>query len=679
MATIGYTADDPANAGIHASSGYRSHSVARKAEAGNNQFLRGADVSYNGFVFPPQTKCKVTVVQEYTKDQRAVKYLTVALTIEAIITPYSETVVPGANSPGITLDDDMESIKERLSQPCQILSFNLQGFGNFFVQGVPSHVSGYSLGDSVFDVDYGPRPQVLDWEPIAGSIAARIQWLVVTRIPACSSKLGNEGVLDFTYEMAWNIDDAGFFSRTVTGTIEVARTRPANEGGVDAGTSINLATDIGFYDRMVKGLTDVFPILGGFTRNESFKLESNKKFFSFTFTDTEIPSPTPIPHGALNIQMSESLSSALGGGSFEKWNWAFSGSVNVYNSKAPGQDITQNKRLVFDAFFIILHDRLSRVRAQVVKTKNSSKKTTFTRVAYAIPSSIQISSEIFGTGMSFNITYNLICPPGTLLEATGMFDAVRSINSGVYTWDSWRAHYVDSGTRLRYPNIIPGVDAVVDLCHDPNLVPTSTKSPKRDPYRYNPKRNVIPYRSERPSPEESWIGYKNQFKIETSYNTTAAVLLSQNAQEVYPAISNDPVNQTALVAVPPAPPSSGSGSGSGSGGGGNGTGTQSSYLAPDLQTAAHPTTIITLVGGAERIGYQINPPELKSVGGRAVVKCGTDMIIPSERSSGFTEGGALVNIHRCLWRKSYILTGVPVQSGDAMWGMESDGHPQEFV
>jgi len=677
MAVVGYPETDPANGTV----GYRSHKLARKADNGNDQFLRGADISYNGFVFPAQTKSKVTVVQEYTKDQRSVKYLTIAITVEAIITPFSETVVPGAGNPGITIDDDMESIKERLSQPCQILSFNLQGFGNFFVQGVPSHLSGISQGDSVFDVDYGPRPQVLDWEPIAGSLAARIQWLVVTRIPACGQgrRIGNEGVLDFTYEMAWNIDDAGFFSRTVTGSIEVARTRSANQNDIHASTAINLATDKLFYDRMVAGLTAVFPVLGGFTRNQSYKLESNKKFFTFSFTDTEIPSPTPIPHGALNIQMSESLSSALGGGSFEKWNWSFSGSVNVYHSKAAGSDITQNKRLVYDAFYTILHDRLSRVRAQVIKTKNSPGKKRFTRVAYAIPQSIQISSEIFGTGMSFNITYNLICPPGSLLEATGMFDAIRSIKSGVYTWDSWREHYVNSGALLTYPNVIPGMDAVVDLCHDPNLTPSSTKSPKRDPYRYNPKQNVIPYKDYRPSPEESWIGYKNQFKIDTTYNTTGAVLLSQDAQPVYPSISNDPVNQTALVAAPPAPtPSPQQSPGSG-GNSGNGTGTQSSYLAPDLQTAAHPTTVITLIGGAERIGYQINPPELKSVGGMAVVKFGTDQIIPSERSSGFTEGGELVNIHRCLWKKSYILTGVPVAAGDAKWGMESDGHPQEFV
>ncbi len=651
-------------AGNLQSHGYRSWKTGLKD---SGMLLEGSDVSYNGFVFPPHLKSDGTVVQEYDSSGRTVKNLLIVITVKFILTPYGIT---GGIGEGPTTDDQMRSIRERLSQNGQALSFILQGFGPFYINGLPTSGAPVVAGQSIlYDVDYGPKTQVVGWKPIAGGAASEVEWLVTTRIPACESGgsiNGLSGVLEFNYSVDWDIDNAGLMNRTVSGHIEVVGGRQANSGSIHASNQVNINDKLSQMDRVIAALRQTFPQQGGWHRQEHFGVSENRKVMNFVFADTEIPSATPIPKGILDINLTESLKSTIDEG-FNLWSWTLSGDIKVPHSKRGNHDIVSNKHVAFSALYKILQDRLNRVGRTVrFKLKPGEKPTPSTpteRVAKAYPTLVEINSEVFGTGFDVAFGFMLTCPPAYLFQVTGMFDAVRT--AGV-TWDQWRDFLIQSGTRIPYLDVLPGYEGIVDLCHPVAPQPNPSTSPRRNPLATRNDQIIV---DEVPSESESWIQYNNEFSYETESYTTAVPVLSSQATPKAIGTNEVDSNPRRSVAFVPTPET------------GLSTGEQatSSWMRPDIQSAIEPIQRITMRGKAVRIGYPINPPELLTVGGTPVYKIGKDKVVPRKIASGFTKNGEVTNIYLLTWERSYILSGPPTRSGDAKWDLQSTGHPELYA
>lgn len=635
--------------------GYRSHKLAQKYLG---QMLQGADVSYNGFTFPPTIQAKATVVPEWNKARTSVKYHIVVLTLEAIITQ-ADVAAFDPNTP--TIDRTMDNVRLRLMQPCQPLSFTLQGFGSFKVQGNPPNSFLQTSDAFLYDVNFGPKPQVLEWEPMGGGLCARIQWLITACIPPCGpegSNNGLAGILDLYYDVKWSIGDDGFLRRSISGGVELAATRLPNVSGVHASNQLNLSSNKQQYDIATAYVRSIFAPLEGYERHQDFGVSADKRLLTFSFTDEEVPAPQAYPVGALNMRLTERVSSSMDD-AFNRWDWNLSGTINVPNSKR-GSDIVNNKRLVFAAFGLIVRDRLDRMKnkkfQQPVPLPGSSgelpssgSEIQQTLQMSALPTRLSVSNEIYGASISVDISYSIVCNPKELWEAIGFFDKIRH---GDFTWKRWRNFLEQSETKASFIDILPNTEVVVDLCH-----PLVTQSPSQGQIEQASSHTPSTFMPVAPDEDSSWISYANKFIFKTTYYTEAGVPLNEESTEYYQ-FTGDPLqaNKEKQLVIKDQPESS----------------TQAMH--PDLSTSSDPVTIVTMVGSASRVGYPINAPVLHSVGGLPVTSYGKDVIVPSSKPSGFVDkSGNKVNMHHLSWRRSYIIRG-RVNS----WQVNTSGHPQIF-
>lgn len=636
---FGFLPTDPLN--TNKPYGYRSHKVGEKVSGG----LLGlaCNVSYNGFTFPPAIKSRATLVPEPNKAKTNTKWYTIVIQIECIITPYDIE-----NNQDTTIDRHMDAIKHRLGQRGQALSFNVQGWGDFKIQQNGS-----------MDVNNGPIPQVLEWEPWGMSRCARIEWLVTTTIPACGALLntsfGNAGMTDFWYEMEWNVAEGGFWSRTINGGIEVPAIRkPTVQPFADS--TIDLATIKSNYDKHLIEVNKIFPRMDAWARDEKFKLSMDRRTLLFTFVDTENPSSTPIPRGMLRCDFEETLSANK---PFVVWQWGLSGDITVPSPRKQGGSMTQSRKLAFFAFGVILRDRLYRAKkaTTVVIPKDTgtiSKDEKVLKQAEItwIPKTINIGNQIFGAKISVDITYELHCTAKEIWQVTGFFEEPVGL-----TWAAWRNYLGRQGTLVTTRNIIPNSEVIVDLCHP--LVGPVTEERATYVTEKADTNLLVP---QAPSEANSWTHYRCKFKYETQYFTSAGVLLSEQAKE-YGDDDADranvlKANEDVGLSITP----------------GWDKGNPKSYKTVEPSTGAEPVTVVTMYGSATRIGYAINAPELMSVGGAPAKKYGRDIVTPSSQMSGFIgKDGQPVRMHYLTWRRQYILTGQPKN-----WRTKSTGHPEIY-
>src|SRR5262249_12969918 len=110
--------------------------------------------------------------------------------------PYHSAGEPGTgavtalivNGDDVTTDTTLNVIKARLSEPCQPLSFTDQGFGDVRL----NFVSG-SQPQGPQDVDNGPKPQKVQWQPLTNK-SAKVNWVCEFAFSPCANP--NTGELE---------------------------------------------------------------------------------------------------------------------------------------------------------------------------------------------------------------------------------------------------------------------------------------------------------------------------------------------------------------------------------------------------------------------------------------------------------------------------------------------------
>lgn len=639
--------------------GYRSHKLGKGAnpELPAWNTVNASEVSYNGFEFPPFAKCRATLVPEYNKAGTSIKWITVALTVEFIITPW-ETISAGHP----TIDDEMDTIRTRLMQPCQTLTCRLQGLGDIRI----NHTS--NVGTK--DVNNGPKPQVFEWAPIGGGLAAEGQWLCVAWISPCytsDSSVALQGITEFGYELKWNVNKEGFLTRVVTVEAELAQTRTATNNG-KANSQIQLASNNALIDRLVEQVDTTFPRPLGFHRETEKVLGKNKRTFKYVVTDTEIPSDQILPKGAIDLDFEESLSSSFENKGFSIWDWEFTGKVIVANAGKNGS-ILKNKNVAFLAIIEIIRDRLAKATGKTfyhsdnsAGISGSTPATIYQKKVSVLPNRIKFTNSIYKNELSVDLSFSLFCSSDLLFQASGMFDAVRIPGM---TWVEWAKYLKDNGVSTSAANMVPGYETVVDLCHPLTTIgPKPSIEEKKDTTLTLPPINTV-FGPRMPGAESTWIDYRNTFVYMTKNFTVMSAPLSSDAKERQEsAPSGDPASSTKDVGeVPPV---------------------TSNSNPPALQTSAEPISYVTMIGKAIRVGYPIEPPRLISVGGSKAILTGDDIVLRDTLPSGWTDiviqatdktpaQRGTVNIYMLRWRRTYAL-----QTPPANWGANVSGKPEQF-
>ena len=654
--------------------GYRSNgidvNIGYLTEGRTNQAYR---VTYNGFTFPPTAKMRVTLVPEYDQTGRHVKYHTLAISIEAIISPYNSDVLDSnAKNPGLYgaygTDIVMEDIRNRLGQNGQNLRIDGLGCGRINVvnqdaidvsKGVNVEKLINSTQGNYRDVDYGPKPQVIEWEPVGGNKIVRIEWLCTARILWCPNAAAfNKSIIQLNHSIDWTITHEGLMARTVSGMVEF----PGQFTSDPYSTTPNLQKipyRTPAWADFAKWINARFPVLPGFKRTVSFSLAEDRKTTKFNIQDEEYRNPDqPLPRYTAEFSLQQKVSSSLKK-AFKVWNMSMSGEFTVpANSK---YQTHMMKKLAFATLGLILQDRINRIRSGVNaheikdRTQNagdtvSDQTQPFASISKPTKSNyllqkIEIVDDVWDNKVSFAFSWMLYdCSPNLLFQNTGMLDRIRvqEVN-----WTNHNQGVTEVGVHSERINPHPQHDTVVDLCHPMNLEGEYPNTPRtgNDFYVQNPTSLLA---SEKPAEKDSYISYDMKLDVRTKGGSIIYTPLSDETpiKETNDSSGDDdrPLNQHRNKATDKF---------------------DDSEHPSNEQSEEHTTlrnrkdqTLITMTGFAIRDGYPVRPPKLLRYGGQVATRVGERNLKQQQFSVNMGDGTQRV-YYRLDWELEYVTTRKP--------------------
>lgn len=677
--------------------GYRAHAL--QAEVS----------SYNGFAFPPALSSGVTVVPEYDDSGRTLKYLTIAVSVSFIVTDTTiyafDTANQSNSSKALGMEAVTKSLITRLSQPCQPLIFSAKGYGDFSV----------NTPGGIRDVDFGPKPQVIEMEPLGGSQAYRVEWLCVTRVPPCLRDSTGQ-LIQFNYSTSWGMDPAGFMIRTVEGSAEIPKTRTPNQAGVHSNNFVQFPyTEF----QLIKNkILKAFPMSPGFRRQVFYGWRENRKVLTFKIEDTEIRSDSPFLPGISNIDLSQNMQSSLEDGAFLKWRVSYSADIEVVNSKTVG-GISEAKKIAWVWIGKFLQEKRKLFEKVVLQNTNTinnpapvppnpavgplppltgntgvdtmvqmynlgssmSELKGYNTGCMIYPVHISITDSIYGNFIGLTVSYVAIITSDLLGQACGLFDKVeiQGLNQ-----DSWVRYAEATNVFTESIHTNEESEVIVDLCH-PVSAPASQK---KESSTSGSKKKTEPLLSASiPESEKSWEYYDNKFEFMDENFTVIGSRLHDRTEDTTDTVKPTQMEQYAaeMANVPFEV---------------GGTPTPSSGDTADerKQVKAYspnpPVCYVRMIGKASRFSGRINPPKLIGVG----LGIGRDATTGKPMITDAAKGGALAhkyggsNIrrwvektglmddkgkqvirHHCVWNELYVLDRVPT-SGQ----VNTTGIPHRF-
>ena len=424
-------------------------------------------VTYNGYTFPAPLTARVTANAIYDEADRTIIQIDYTLVIEAAILPDDAP----QNSAGAEIGANLDNIRSRLQKSGQGLTFTSQGFGSFAING----------GSSVKDINFGPKPRVLVWEPIGTNRAVRIVWTCETSIPECTDSIPRYAnqLSSFTYDARWSITESGLTRRSITGTLTI----PAQLSGADG------ISDTA--DKYREKLRAFKPPLG-FHREQDYSLSRDKRTLEFVLVDTEIPSDNPFFPGTIKADIEHDINSSLSDGGFRIWNCTISGSVEVKP--------TARKSLAWQAFLHVVKDRKERATRATYGTGENQK------LGHTIVTYISLTDQVYGRTLSFTVKYMLYSNPGTLAIGSGIFSPVHGTS-----WSTWRgdmSEVVDVRGNAKMSHLA-GNDVIINLCTGDPISPSQEQGVVREDTSQDEE--ILTPKC--PPASESWLKFKNDFLI----------------------------------------------------------------------------------------------------------------------------------------------------------------------
>lgn len=590
--------------------------------------------SYNEFTFPNAINTKVAVENVYNTAGAGRKYLKVTIRVEFIIVSRSY-----ADSGSPTADDQLETIRALLSEPGQALIFTDKGLGDDI------RVNTGSTSDYI-DITYGPKPEVLVWEPLVEARAARVVWQCHANIVPCGLFLGSNQSrrLDHAWSISWTITDTGATQRVIKGRVEYG----ATIGGVIAGTSVipSIKADA---DRtpFPQGFIDPLP---GFRREQEYSLSEDRRYWNYTIVDTEIESDNPFQPYMVDMDGDHTASSTLVGGDslesgagFRKWPCEIDMRITLA-PKAP-------RALAWVAFLTVIKDRLAKAPAATSYPQEGDNSSVHLVYVKRIITGISIRESLYSREFFFNVRYVVWCSPDQFFQSTGLFEALPG------NWVEWKVS-MDENVHHEYGNAKLDNDADPftlqgDVCLGAPAESETGQTPDLQTYQLEADFSNL-FSDTKPDPKDSWLDYDNQFEVLEITNSAhhyrqtggePSLIKDQN-------IAPDPQQSDGFTIH----------------------GGQQYSQDPDkeviTQVRGPSIYLIRMHGKATRQGHRIPMPTLVSFGGQPVER------LPRSRwtHKQITKGS--VPIYRAVWNQYYIAKNII--GGDLTTNMVTSGIPAAY-
>lgn len=512
-------------------------------------------VSYNGFTFP--SNLAITGFHTVPVLDRAGRTF-IGLRHDVTIQFHISSLL------GETADESVPAIRAQLMQPAGALVLANTAFGNITINPAAGVVV---AGQATWDLAWGPRPTKFEQKPYY-KLGSTITWTCEFLLNACTGGVPTSDILEWNYGLTFAIDRSGYTTRTLKGTVSIPMTRKAQ---ADRTLSGNV-------DQMREKITPLLAI--GFRReSQSFELSEDKRTLSFTFVDVQMPPNVP-PDNCVVSEASHSVD--VDCKNPNRVVQTLRASYELPSSRARGEALTHFLNLLQARVAVAQQKKLSLIplHFHAGEPEIYGRKTAdFAFSYYILYSRTQAGKQA------------RLFPPASFLQDSGIWQPVPTSK-----WATWAASMAVGGISLPRGTAglvwNPAEDVIVDLCQQARAksVELTARAPRL------PSVLLALFKpTPQPTPDDSWLHYTMRLEVKPIDNTVALTTLPTKAVAYSPVLSS--LSDVQGYALPY--PQQG--------------GQQSSQI---VQMRAAPRIVVTLAGAATRLGYDITPPQLVTVGGK---------------------------------------------------------------
>jgi hypothetical protein len=266
-------------------------------------------LAYNGVTFSSLFKSNCSGVTMPDQAGRTVRFVEWTIVVEGYVTLQSKNpaggVVGGLGTP-TTIDATMTNLRQLLEAYGGTLTYEGKGLGNVTVND-PNGV--------LWDTNWGPKPKVLDFQPLGGSRAALVKWQVVVCIPELSQTIlkdilnrnlqagkasglragpasGRGPVVQFNEETSVTYDEDCYSTLTIKGTLEIPLTRRTQD------TFTVFETVDNYRELYMNRVAQSVDLTRFRVTKRDFTVSRDKRTMEWTFVAEELP-PMGLPPGAV--------------------------------------------------------------------------------------------------------------------------------------------------------------------------------------------------------------------------------------------------------------------------------------------------------------------------------------------------------------------------------------------
>jgi hypothetical protein len=217
------------------------------------------------------------------------------------------------------------------------------------------------------DLNFGPKPNVLKFEPIGGRQAARVVWEIKVYTKDCLwNNLTDQNlhkILSFNFSQEFSLDRNYCTTRTIQGKIIVGNNTEViplydkfKTSGSDTSTTSKIFCGLDFFKN--SNIFSFDPPAYFKRTKQQFTENENNTEFKFNLVDVEIDSQEAYPQGVVDIDVTHDTESEL---PFSKWNNSIQGTITL----KPGLSYFN----AWTIFALIVYNRIRRGAKSVNSTQ----------------------------------------------------------------------------------------------------------------------------------------------------------------------------------------------------------------------------------------------------------------------------------------------------------------------
>ena len=397
-------------------------------------------------------------------------------------------------------DDVMTLIKGAIMVPGRTFYLCNSGYGNLVVRG--DELGGTTLSQDDLeaiamerfetvgefkalygqrDINFGPKPNLLKWEPIGGRNAARVVWEIKLYTQECLlwhddvsgfNALGR--ILEFNFSQEWSLDRQFLTTRTVTGKVTISNNLLMRQDRTEGGFALFDGTVVPplltgspggnnnlykFISENANSLRDTilfwFISPPYFRRTkQTFVENENNTELKFTIVDEEINSQDYWPTQCIDIDMTHDTTADISSG-FQVWTNNLSGTITLNAGVPYSRALVIFGTLCVQRFIMAPGAVIFNV--PIKPEGNEDGKGTYELTTTQIPLNIRISEKIFTDNSRFEFSFSwtsvipyLVPTVGGKLgdtplfwwENLGLFTGVIHDN---HSWENYETSIVGNG------------------------------------------------------------------------------------------------------------------------------------------------------------------------------------------------------------------------------------------